>query len=69
MKKFSSFFGFDHMRDDFCHLNFVFFFAILFIEDAVGFVAEPDTSEEIITSKATINIAAFSAIVRNMSKF
>ena len=47
MEEFSSFFGFDHMSDNFGYLDFVFFFGILFIKDTVGFVAKSNASEEI----------------------
>jgi hypothetical protein len=36
------------MSDDVCYLDFIFFFGILFIEDAVGLVAETDASETMI---------------------
>jgi len=35
MEKFSSLTRLLHMSDDFCYLNFVFFFGVLFVEDAI----------------------------------
>ena len=37
------------MGDDLRHRQLIFFFGILFIEDAVGFVAETDTTETVMT--------------------
>jgi len=47
MEKFSSLTRLLHMSDDFCYLNFVFFFGVLFVEDTVLFFAKTNTPKDI----------------------
>ena len=56
MEKLSSFSGGNHMGDDLGYCQFIFFFAVLCIEDAVFLMFESYTSEAITTSDTLITI-------------
>ena len=59
MEKLSSFASLLHMFNDFCNLDFIFFFGILLIEDTVFFMLKSNTSKKMSGIHTKIGIINF----------
>ncbi|EKD29881.1 MAG: hypothetical protein ACD_78C00228G0001 [uncultured bacterium (gcode 4)] len=60
-EKFSPFSPLAHMLDDFRHECFILFFGVLFIQNAIGFIAETDAAKQvwgIMTIEVIITVIA-----------